>query len=95
MPNMYDLEELISKILQFYFNPMTKSKCPICGRYFSDILKHFVLKHDIKDMNQLQQIINKKAEFRAYVEELKQKRKKGEISAEDYRRLVMKWCREH
>ncbi len=77
-------------------------KCPICGKRFKDILKHFVLVHDIRDMNQLSQIANEakmkedvKKAFSDYVEELKRKKEKSEISAEDYRELVMKWCKDH
>ena len=77
-------------------------RCPICGRRFKDILKHFALVHDVKDMNQLSQISNEakkkedvKKAFSEYVEELKKKLRNGRISPEDYRELVMKWCKDH
>ena len=76
--------------------------CPICGRRFEDILRHFVLEHDIKDMEQLKQISSEaekkedaKQAFSDYVDELKRKLKAKEISPEDYRELSMKWCRDH
>ena len=81
---------------------MDKKRCPICGRRFEDILKHFVLVHDVRDMNQLSQIANEakmkesiKKAFSDYVEELKKKMGDGKISIEDYRELVMKWCKNH
>jgi hypothetical protein len=50
-------------------------------------LRQLIQKAEIKEQ--------KKADFRAYVEELKRKRREGKITAEDYRELMMKWCREH
>lgn len=66
------------------------------------MLRHFVLVHDVKDMNQLSQISNEakmkedvKKAFSDYVEELKRKLRNGKISPEDYRELVMKWCKDY
>jgi hypothetical protein len=80
---------------------LEKSKCPFCKREVSDILKHFVLVHGIKDMNDLIQKTEKvqekekaKTKFRDYVEELKKRLKDGTITAEDYRELIMKWAKE-
>ena len=85
------------------FRPLLNSNlCPICGRKFEDILRHLVLEHNIKDMEQLKQISSEAAKkedlkksFYEYVEELKRKLKAREISPEDYRDLSMKWCKDH
>ena len=81
---------------------MEKSKCPICGKKFVDILKHFALDHEIKDMNQFEQLVSecekneqKKTSFRNYVEGLKLKLSLGMISPEEYRESMMKWCKEN
>jgi len=81
---------------------LDKSKCPLCKRKYSDMLKHFVLTHDIKDMNHLAAEIGKveeeekiKIEFRNYVEDLLKKMKEGIISAKEYRELIVQWWREH
>jgi SMC interacting uncharacterized protein involved in chromosome segregation len=77
-------------------------RCPICGKRYKDILKHFVVAHGIKDMNQLSQISNEakkkedvKKAFSDYVEELKRKLRNGKISPENYRELMMKWSKDH
>ena len=36
-----------------------------------------------------------KKAFSNYVEELKREKEKGKISAEDYRELIMKWCKDN
>ena len=81
---------------------LSRTKCPFCKREFSDILKHFVLKHDIKDMDHLVEEIEKadekekvKVEFANYVDELKKEMREGIISAKEYRELIMKWLKEH
>jgi len=60
-----------------------------------------VLAHGIRDMNNLEEEIEKaekkeeaKIKFRNYVEDLKKKMKEGVISPENYRELIMKWCEE-
>ena len=37
----------------------------------------------------------KQETFQRYVQELQEKEKKGDISAEDYRRLVTEWIKQH
>jgi uncharacterized membrane protein len=78
------------------------TECDICGKEVKDILRHFVIAHGIKSINHLKVEINgaekekiKRAEFRKYVEELHEKIKRGEISTEDYRKLVTQWSKEH
>ena len=79
-----------------------KSICPICKKKYTDILKHFVLAHDIQNMEHLIEEIEKiekkesiKIMFKNYVEELKKKIKIDEITTKDYRELIMKWSKEH
>jgi hypothetical protein len=81
---------------------LDKNMCPICNRRFEDILKHFTLEHNIKDMEQLKLISSKAAKkedskkaYYSFIEELKRKLKAQEISPEDYRELSMKWCKDH
>ncbi len=81
---------------------MNRSECPICHKKFTDILKHFVLAHDARDMNHLEQLIKEanmkeqeKTDFRDYVTDLQVKLKEGKISPEEYRELIMRWSREH
>jgi hypothetical protein len=81
---------------------LEKSKCPLCGKEYSDVLKHLAITHEIKDMNDLRGAIEKveeenrrKTEFRNYVEGLMKKMKEGTITAKNYRELVAQWSREH
>ena len=60
--------------------------CPICGKRYKDILRHFVIVHDVKDMDELSQISDEakikedtKKAFANYSEELKKKKEKSEI----------------
>lgn len=99
---MHNLEGLYGDRIYSRLTSVDNKRCPICGRRYKDILKHFVVVHNIKDMDQLNQACNeakKKEEvieaFSNYVEELKRKLKNGEISPEDYRELMMKWSKEH
>ena len=81
---------------------MARSTCPLCGRNFHDLLKHLVLAHDIENIDHFKIEIEKveatkktQSEFSNYVRELQDQRKKGTISAEDYRILVTKWLNQH
>ncbi len=81
---------------------MEVSKCPFCKKKVTDIIKHFSISHDIRNMDQLkeeleklEQVQRKRVDFSNYVEELKQKEREGHISAEDYRRLLMEWDKQH
>lgn len=74
----------------------------MCKKEFSDMLKHFVFAHDVRDMNHLAELIEeteadkkRKLEFRNYVQELKNKMEKGIISPNDYRDLIINWCKIH
>lgn len=78
-----------------------KTICPICKKVYSDILKHFVLAHNIRNMANLMIEIekseekdNRKIQFRNYVETLKKKIVNGEITPKDYRELIMRWSNE-
>jgi hypothetical protein len=80
---------------------MDKTKCPVCGKLFVDILRHFVLEHDVKDMNRLEELVKKYEEneqrkkcFRDFVESLKAKLKEDKITPEEYREQTMKWWKE-
>ncbi len=76
----------------------TESSCPFCGKAVEDILKHFVLVHDIENLEHLDREVKKselarkrQAKFAELVKELQDKRKKNLISAEQYRELISKW----
>ena len=82
-------------------NMSDRTICPICKKAYSDILKHFVLAHNIRNMEQLMIDIEKseekdniKIQFRNYVEDLKKKIANGEITPKDYRELIMRWSKE-
>lgn len=81
---------------------MELRKCPICNNGVSDFLKHLRFTHNITDPDELEQEIkkgtnreNKKNEFAAYVEESQLKKKKGEITDEEYRELITQWIVQH
>ena len=81
---------------------MEVEACPFCGRKIGDILRHYVLDHGIEssdDFIKRFEIVKMEEEkrkvFRSYVEELKEKRRKNEISAEEFRELTTKWLRDH
>ncbi len=70
---------------------MSVTICPFCGKSFDDMLKHFVLVHDIESLEHLDREIKRRREFFEFVKDLQEKRKKNLISAEQYRELVSKW----
>lgn len=79
-----------------------KTKCPFCNKEFTDILKHYVIVHNIRDVKhfkaELEKVENKeqkKTDFRIYVHYLIGKMREGVISAEEYRELIKKWEKEH
>jgi len=45
---------------------LDKSKCPFCKKEVSDILKHFVFAHNIRDMDNLEEEIEKNKEMKIY-----------------------------
>lgn len=74
----------------------------MCGKKVEDILKHYVLAHDIENPVHFKELLEEKEkdekkrfEFSKYIEDLINKIEKGEISAEDYRKLVTKWQIDH
>jgi hypothetical protein len=79
---------------------MSEETCPLCGKNVEDILRHFVMVHDIEDLDHLEQEIKKaesvsrrQRDFSKFVEELKEKLRKGIISLEDYRSLISEWSK--
>lgn len=95
-------KDIISSFHRFAGFKLDKSKCPFCKREFSDILKHLVFTHDIRDINHFAEEFEKtekeekkKIEFRNYVEDLKSKMREGTISAKAYRELVTKWMKDN
>lgn len=76
-------------------------ECPLCGRHVRDFLKHLAIGHEIENVEQFKQEVEKvestergKKAFAEYVNQLKEQRAKGLISAEDYRMAVTKWFEE-
>jgi len=80
----------------------SKRMCPLCGLKIKDFLKHVRIQHEIGSTEELESKMNtlenkktKQAKFAAYIEELKQKEKNKEISADEYRELITKWQEEN
>lgn len=80
----------------------SKRECPICHKETINFLKHLRLIHEISNPEDLKQKMvkiertqDKKEEFRKYVEEIHEKMRKEEISAEEYRELITKWNDDH
>lgn len=72
--------------------------CPLCQKKVSDFLKHLRFTHEIEDIEEYETRVNeinkkktKQREFSNYVEKLKKRKEKGEISPEEYRNLITKW----
>ena len=81
---------------------MNTGNCPFCGKHSADLLAHFRLEHDFEDasqfseeMNRLEHSVELQAEFARLTAEWWAKVKKGEMTAEDYRRLSSQWSKEH
>ena len=81
---------------------MEGEACPFCGRKIGDILQHYVLDHDIKNsddfINRFEIVKmeeEKRKAFRRYIAELNEKRRKNEITAEEFRESTTKWWRDH
>lgn len=79
-----------------------KRRCPFCKIMIIDILEHIRIAHDIANVEEFNEKMAKletqrteQQAYRIYVAELLEKEKKGEISAEDYRRLVTEWIKQH
>jgi hypothetical protein len=76
--------------------------CPFCGKKVGDTLYHLRFVHEVEDIDQFMQALQKVGEeeerrrqFAKYVEGLQGKVRQGLITWEDYRRLVMEWSREN
>jgi len=81
---------------------LSEIACPFCSKRVDDILKHFVLVHDIESLEHLDRELKildsthkRQREFSKFVAGLQEKRKKNLISAEEYRELASKWRREN
>ena len=79
-----------------------RRECPLCNVTIVDILEHIRIAHDIGSMEEfnekMAELETQKAKQQAYlnyVQELREKEKKGEISAEDYRRSLTEWIKQH
>ena len=76
--------------------------CPLCGKPVKDRLIHLRINHEIEDIQQFMEVLQKvnkkeenRREFAEYVTELQAKKKQGLITPEDYRMLMTKWARDH
>jgi len=76
--------------------------CPLCNKQISDLLKHLRFSHKIKNDKEFDREVKHKEtikksqeEFSAYVEEIKYKKKKNEITDEGYRELITEWINQH
>jgi hypothetical protein len=77
------------------------NRCPLCGDNRSDLLMHLSVTHRIRDLDHLREemekkesVLRRREEFNKFVERLKERVSKGEISWNDYRKLVSKWLEE-
>jgi len=76
-----------------------KEKCPYCERYFKDILTHMSIHHEASNLEEIDQQLKrneiddqKKEAFKKFTQELSEKLNKKEITGEEYRNKVKKWC---
>jgi len=70
----------------------------LCGKDFTDLLKHLRLSHEIDSIeayalkvSEVAGMSEKRGRFSNYVQELQARMKKGLITGEDYRRLITEW----
>jgi hypothetical protein len=73
-------------------------RCRLCGKFYVDLLKHISITHDIGTIDEyrvkvreIEREEEKRGRFADFVESLKVKVKKGELTWEDYRSLVKNW----
>jgi len=78
------------------------ARCPLCNKNFADLLMHLVFSHDIEDIEHFNAEVKsleiadrRRRDFHGYVTQLQDQRRRGVISAEQYRELVSKWIKEH
>jgi hypothetical protein len=76
--------------------------CPFCGKKVGDNLYHLRFDHDMEDIAQFMQALERLGEdekrrmrFAAYVEEIQTQVRDGKLTWEDYRRLTTEWEKEH
>ena len=76
-------------------------KCPFCNRTITDFLKHLAIVHEIRDTRQyrigvekIEQSQRRKQQFANFVSQLREKRTKRLISAEEYRVAITDWFKE-
>lgn len=68
--------------------------CPICHEEQKDLLRHLVIKHKLKNRSELKDGLLEgklRSEFGKYVDILKEKNEKGEITNSEFRELTIKW----
>jgi len=77
------------------------TECPLCKRRVSNFLKHLAIDHEIENAEQFKVEIGKveltekkRNAFAEYISQLKERRAKALISAEEYRMAVTKWFKE-
>ncbi|MFH0862318.1 MAG: hypothetical protein V1875_04730 [Candidatus Altiarchaeota archaeon] len=75
-----------------------KTKCLICGEEVNDILNHYVFSHDLQNPDDFYKVLQREdlkkkrqVEFNALVKDLTERKRRGEISAEEYRQLQKEW----
>ena len=81
---------------------MEQTNCPLCDKQISDLLKHLRFNHKIKNDEEFENAIRKiegvkkaQQEFTTYYEKLQHKKKKNEITSEEYRELITEWVHQH
>ena len=72
--------------------------CPFCKKKIANLLQHYRLIHEIESSEQYIQLMLKTEEdqerkdrFAKYVDDLQDKVRRGLITPEDYRRLIMEF----
>lgn len=77
---------------------MAREKCPLCGRPVTHLLEHLVMIHRIRDANEYRNLVRqadeddqRAARFAKFIAELREKRERGDITAEEFRRLAESW----
>ncbi len=77
---------------------MVKQKCLLCGKELNNLLEHYRFSHEIENTLQYEEklAINKYNNDRVkrwakYQSETWARKSVGEITAEEYRKLISKW----
>ncbi|MBI4053002.1 MAG: hypothetical protein HY394_03120 [Candidatus Diapherotrites archaeon] len=81
---------------------LTNNFCPICKCEFKDILKHFSINHDIKDIEQLSSEVEKAEQkdkkvkdYGDFISEINSKLGRKEITIEEWKNLRDNWNATH